>query len=193
MSHIQGESIEEIQLETGERMEKTVGDLQREMSSIRTGRASVHLLDPIRVDYYGSPTPLNQMANLSTPEPSLITIQPWDVSQIGAIERAIQQSNLGLNPMNDGKIIRIAIPALTEERRKDLVKQLHHMTEMHRVAVRNLRRDANDALKKLEKDKSISEDNSRDAHAEIQKLTDETIKNLDSLSEQKEKEIMEIG
>ena len=193
MSHIQGESIEEIQLETDERMEKTVGDLQREMSAIRTGRASVHLLDPIRVDYYGSPTPLNQMANLSTPEPSLITIQPWDVSQIGGIERAIQQSNLGLNPMNDGKIIRIAIPALTEERRKELAKQLHHMTEMHRVAVRNLRREANDALKKLEKDKAISEDNSRDGQAEIQKLTDETIKKLDSLSEQKEKEIMEIG
>ena len=193
MSHIQGESIEEIELEAGERMEKTIGDLQREMSSIRTGRASVHLLDPIRVDYYGAQTPLNQMANLSTPEPALITIQPWDVTQISAIERAIQQSDLGLNPMNDGKIIRIGIPALTEERRKELVKQLHHMTEMHRVGVRNLRRDANDALKKLEKDKVISEDQGRDAHDDVQKLTDDTIKKLDSVSASKEKEIMEIG
>ena len=193
MSHIHGDSVEEIELETGERMEKTVGDLQREMSSIRTGRASVHLLDPIRVDYYGAQTPLNQMANLSTPEASLITIQPWDTSQISAIERAIQQSDLGLNPMNDGKLIRIAIPPLTEERRKELVKQLHHMTEMHRVAVRNLRRDANEALKKLEKDKAISEDEGRGAHDEIQKLTDETIKKLDSVSASKETEIMEIG
>ncbi len=193
MSHIQGESVEEIELEAGERMEKTIGDLQREMSAIRTGRASVHLLDPIRVDYYGAQTPLSQMANLSTPEPSLITIQPWDTSQISAIERAILQSDLGLNPMNDGKLIRIAIPPLTEDRRKELVKQLHHMTEMHRVAVRNLRRDANDGLKKLEKDKTISEDISRGAHDEIQKLTDETISKLDSLSSQKEKEIMEIG
>ncbi len=193
MSHIQGESVEEIQLEAEERMEKTIGDLQREMSSIRTGRASVHLLDPIRVDYYGTQTPLNQMANLSTPEPSLLTIQPWDTSQISSIERAILQSDLGLNPMNDGKLIRIAIPPLTEERRRDLVKQLHHMTEMHRVAVRNLRRDANDALKKLEKDKVISEDQARDAQDEVQKMTDGTISKLDAVSTSKEKEIMEIG
>jgi ribosome recycling factor len=193
MSHIQGESVEEIELEAQERMEKTIGDLRREMSSIRTGRASIHLLDPIRVDYYGTPTPLNQMATLSTPDPSMITVQPWDVSQIGAIEKAIQTSGLGLNPSNDGKLIRLPIPALTEERRKQLVKHLHQMTEMHRVAVRNLRREANDAIKKIEKDKVISEDESRRAQDEIQRLTDETIKKLDSVSAAKEEEIMEIG
>lgn len=193
MAHIHGDSIEEIELEAGERMEGAVGDLQREMASIRTGRASVHLLDPIRVDYYGTLTPLAQMATLSTPEPSTITIQPWDVSQLTAIEKAIQTSDLGLNPNNDGKLIRISIPALTEERRKEFVKQLHHITEMHRVGVRSLRRDANEALKKLEKDKKISEDQGRTAHDDIQKLTDGTIKKLDAASASKEKEIMEIG
>lgn len=193
MSHIHGESIEEIELQCEEKMEATLEDLRREMVSIRTGRASVHLLDPIRVDYYGSPTPLNQMANLSTPEATLITIQPWDVSQIGAIEKAIQQSDLGLNPQNDGKLIRISIPALTEERRKDLVKQLHGMLEKHRVAIRNERRDANEALKKLEKDGTISEDNHRRGHDNIQELTDAWIKKLEDAAASKEKEIMEIG
>lgn len=193
MSHINGESIEEVELQAEEKMQSTLEDLQREMQSIRTGRASVHLLDPIRVDYYGTPTPLNQMANLSTPEATLITIQPWDVSQIGAIERAIQQSDLGLNPQNDGKIIRISIPALTEERRKDLVKQLHGMLEKHRVAIRNIRRDANDALKKLEKDGTISEDNHRRSHDNIQELTDDWVKKLEEVAATKEKEIMEIG
>ena len=193
MSHIHGESIEEVELQCEEKMEATLGDLQREMVSIRTGRASVHLLDPIRVDYYGSPTPLNQMANLSTPEATLITIQPWDVSQIGAIEKAIQQSDLGLNPQNDGKLIRIGIPALTEERRKDLVKQLHSMLEKHRVAVRNIRRDANDCLKKLEKDGTISEDNHHRSHDNIQELTNDMIKKLEEAADSKEKEIMEIG
>jgi ribosome recycling factor len=193
MSHIHGDSIEEIQLETEERMEKTVGDLQREMASIRTGRASVHLLDTVRADYYGAPTPLNQMANLSTPEPSTIVIQPWDVSVIGAIEKAIMSSNLGITPQNDGKVIRLNIPPLTEERRRDFVRQLHQMVENHRVAVRNLRRDANDSIKKLEKDKAISEDESRTAQDEIQQITDSTIKKLDSAGSSKEKEIMEIG
>ena len=193
MSHITGESTDDIELEADERMEHTVSDLQREMATIRTGRASVHLLDSLRVDYYGSPTPINQMANLSTPEPSLLVIQPWDASQIGTIEKAIQTSPLGLNPQNDGKLIRINIPALTEERRRDLVKQLHSMTEKHRVAVRNVRRDANEALKKLEKDKKISEDDHSRSHDNIQESTDETIKKLDSASQAKEKEIMEIG
>ena len=193
MSHIHGESIDDIQLEAQDRMEKTVEDLRREMGSLRTGRASVHLLDTIRVDYYGSMTPLNQMANLSAPEPTLIQIQPWDVSQIGAIEKAIQTSDLGLNPQNDGKIIRLPIPPLTQERRQQFVKQLHQMTEKHRVAVRNLRRDANDAIKKLEKDKVVSEDQARHAQDEIQKLTDDTIKTLDGASAMKEKEILEIG
>jgi ribosome recycling factor len=193
MSHIHGESIDDIQLEAQDRMEKTVEDLRREMGSLRTGRASVHLLDTIRVDYYGSMTPLNQMANLSAPEPTLIQIQPWDVSQIGAIEKAIQTSDLGLNPQNDGKLIRLPIPPLTQERRQQFVKQLHQMTEKHRVAVRNLRRDANDAIKKLEKDKVVSEDEARHAQDEIQKLTDDTIKTLEGASAVKEKEILEIG
>ena len=193
MSSMQGESIEEIQLEAEERMEKTVEDLQREMATIRTGRASVHLLDSVRADYYGTPTPLNQMANLSTPEASMIVIQPWDASSLGAIEKAIINANLGINPQNDGKLIRINIPPLNEERRREFVRQLHQITENHRVAVRNLRRDANDAIKKLEKEKSISEDLSRDAQNDIQTITDATIKKLDSASASKEKEIMEIG
>ncbi len=193
MSHIHGESIDEIQLETQDRMEKTVEDLRREMGSLRTGRASVHLLDAIRVDYYGAVTPLSQVANLSAPDPSLLQIQPWDSSQIGAIEKAIQTSDLGLNPQNDGKIIRLPIPPLTQERRQQFVKQLHQMTEKHRVGARNLRREANEAVKKLEKEKIVSEDESRRAQDGIQELTDQTIKTLDATSAAKEKEIMEIG
>src|SRR5918912_3249610 len=145
-------SVKEIESSLKTRMEKAVADLQHEMASIRTGRASLSILDHIRVDYYGTPTPLNQLANLHVPEPSLITIQPWDVSQIGPIEKAIRSSDLGLNPANDGKVIRLPIPPLTEERRKELVKRLHHVAEDHRVAVRNIRRDANEAIKKLLKD-----------------------------------------
>ena len=154
------------------RMEKAVTDLQHEMASIRTGRASVSIFDSLKVDYYGTPTPINQVANLHVPEPSLITIQPWDVSQIGAIEKAIRTSDLGLNPGNDGKIIRVPIPALTEERRKEIVKRLHHVAEDHRVALRNIRRDANEHLKKLLKDKAISEDDERKALDDVQKMTD---------------------
>ncbi len=193
MSHIHGETIEEIEQRTEEKMESTGADFGRDMASIRTGRASIHLLDTIRVDYYGTPTPLSQVANLSTPDATLITVQPWDASQIGAIEKAIQTSGLGFNPQNDGKIIRIAVPALTEERRKEFVKHLHAMTEKHRVSARNVRRDANEALKKLEKDGAVSEDDGRHAHDDIQKLTDATIKNLEAAAAIKEKEIMEIG
>src|ERR1700680_1911186 len=144
-------------------MDKAVTDLQHNMAAIRTGRASVNLLDHIRVDYYGTPTPLNQLANLHVPEPSMITLQPWDTSQIGAIEKAIRSSDLGLNPGNDGKLIRVPIPPLTTERRKDLVKKLNHIAEDHRVALRNVRRDANEHVKKLMKDKLISEDDERRA------------------------------
>jgi len=193
MSHVHGQTVADVKSDTETRMHKTVGDLGREMASIRTGRASIGILEPVRVDYYGTPTPLNQVANLSVPEPSLILIQPWDVSQISAIERAILTSDLGLNPSNDGKVIRLVIPALTEERRKELVKHLHHIVEQHRVAVRNLRRDANEAIKKLVKDKLVSEDAQRRAQDEIQKLTDETIKKLDEASKAKEHEILEIG
>ena len=173
-------------------MDKAVNDLQHEMAAIRTGRASVNLLDHIRVDYYGTPTPLNQVANLHVPEPSLITIQPWDVSQIGPIEKAIRSSDLGLNPANDGKLIRLPIPPLNEERRKELVKRLHAIAEDHRVAVRNIRRDGNEAVKKLLKDKKITEDDDRKAHDEIQKLTDAHMQKLDQAVKSKEKEILEI-
>jgi ribosome recycling factor len=193
MSHVHGQTVAELKSDLEARMRKTVEDLGREMSSIRTGRASIGILDPVRVDYYGTPTPMNQLANLSVPEPALILIQPWDVSQISSIERAILTSDLGLNPSNDGKVIRLTIPALTEERRKDLVKHLHHIVEQHRVAVRNLRRDANEAVKKLVKDKVISEDAQRRAQDEVQKLTDDTIKKLDEASKAKEREILEIG
>jgi ribosome recycling factor len=174
------------------RMEKVLGDLQHLMAGIRTGRASVSLLDNIRVEYYGTPTPLNQLATLHVPEPSLITIQPYDISQIGSIEKAIRASDLGLNPQNDGKLVRVPIPALTEERRKELVKHLHGMTEEHRVAVRNIRRDSNESLKKMLKDKLISEDDERRSLDEIQKLTDAQMQKLDQASKVKEKEILEL-
>ena len=144
------------------------------------------------MDYYGTPTPINQVANLHVPEPALITIQPWDVSQIVAIEKAIRTSDLGLNPGNDGKIIRVPVPPLTEERRKDIVKRVHHVAEDHRVALRNVRRDANEHVKKLLKDKAISEDDERNALAEVQKMTDGYIARLDAASKTKEKEILEI-
>jgi len=189
---VTGTTIDEIKAKTKERMQKVVADLQHAMAGIRTGRASVSLLDGIKVDYYGTLTPLNQLATLHVPEPSMITCQPWDVSQIGAIEKAIRASDLGLNPSNDGKIIRIPIPPLTEERRKELVKHLHHVLEEHRIAVRNIRRDANEAIKKLFKAKEISEDDDRRAHDDIQKLTDEFIKKLEEAAKVKEKEILEL-
>jgi len=185
-------SVKDVQASLKARMEKALGDLQHEMASIRTGRASLGILDHIRVDYYGTPTPLNQLANLHVPEPSLITIQPWDVSQIGAIERSIRASDLGLNPANDGKVIRLPIPPLTEERRKELVKRLHHAAEHHRVAVRNVRRDGNEAVKKLLKDKKITEDDEKKAYDEIQKMTDLYMQKVDQAAKIKEKEILEV-
>ncbi len=193
MAHFLGESLTEVIAEAKKRMHQTVGDLGRDLASIRTGRASLAILDPIRVDYYGTPTPLNQVATLGIPEPSMILLQPWDTSQIGPIEKAILASSLGLNPVNDGKVIRLKIPALTEERRKELVKHLHNVVEQHRVAARNVRRDANDTAKKLLKDKKISEDEQHHNSDEIQTLTDKTIKELDAAGETKEKEILEIG
>ncbi|HEY7391812.1 MAG TPA: ribosome recycling factor [Bryobacteraceae bacterium] len=185
-------SIKDVQANLKSRMDKAIGDLQHEMASIRTGRASLGILDHIRVDYYGTPTPLNQLANLHVPEPSMITIQPWDVSQIGPIEKAIRASDLGLNPANDGKIIRLPIPPLTEERRKELVKRLHGVAEHHRVSVRNIRRDANEALKKLLKDKKVTEDEDKRAHDENQKITDAYMEKIDAAAKAKEKEILEI-
>ncbi|HEV3330063.1 MAG TPA: ribosome recycling factor [Bryobacteraceae bacterium] len=185
-------SVKEVEGNIKTRMEKALGDLQHEMASIRTGRASLGILDHIRVDYYGTPTPLNQLANLHVPEPSLITVQPWDVSQIGPIEKAIRVSDLGLNPANDGKVIRLPIPPLTEERRKELVKKLHAAAEHHRVSVRNVRRDGNEAVKKLFKDKKITEDDEKKAHDDIQKVTDGYMDKIDQASKTKEKEILEI-
>jgi len=185
-------SVKEVETSLKTRMEKALSDLQHEMAAIRTGRASLSILDHIRVDYYGTPTPLNQIANLHVPEPSMITIQPWDVSQIGPIERSIRTSDLGLNPANDGKVIRLPIPPLTEERRKDLVKKLHGVAENHRVAIRNIRRDGNEAVKKLLKDKKVTEDEEKRAHEEIQKLTDAYMGKIDQASKSKEKEILEI-
>src|SRR5580704_15739192 len=185
-------STKDVEAHVKARMEKAIADLQHEMAAIRTGRASLSVLDHIRVDYYGTPTPLNQVANLHVPEPSLITIQPWDVTQIGPIEKSIRTSDLGLNPSNDGKIIRLPIPPLTEERRKDLVKRVHAAAEHHRVALRNVRREGNEASKKLLKDKKITEDDDKKAHEEIQKLTDGYMGKIDAASKTKEKDILEI-
>jgi ribosome recycling factor len=186
------QSVKDVEANAKTRMDKVISGLQHEMGAIRTGRASVSIFDNIRVDYYGTPTPLNQVANLHVPEPTLITIQPWDVSQIAAIEKAIRSAEMGLNPANDGKIVRVPIPALTEERRKEIVKRLHGVAEDHRVAARNVRRDANEHLKKLLKDKLISEDEERRALDEIQKMTDAHIAKIDQGSKAKEKEILDI-
>ncbi len=174
------------------RMDKAVEDFRKEMASQRTGRASVHMLDSVTVDAYGSQMPLNQLANVSAPEPQLITVQPWDVSQIGAIEKAIRSADLGLNPMNDGKLVRVPVPALTEERRKEMVKHLHKILEEHRTAVRNIRRDGNDAIKKAMKDKKITEDEEHGAMDQIQKLTDDEIKKMEEMAKAKEKEVMSV-
>lgn len=184
--------IEEIYSETKQRMKKTLGDLTRELATIRTGRASVHLLDHVMVDYYGSQTPLSQTATLHAPEASLITVQPWDVSQIENVEKAILGTGLGLNPSNDGKLIRVPIPALNEERRASLAKQVGKIAEEHRTAIRNVRRDSNEKLKKMFQEKAFSEDMEHSGLDEVQKLTDAHIQEIDRLAQQKEKEIVEV-
>src|SRR6476619_430647 len=185
-------SIKEVESSAKSRMEKVLSDLQHELTGIRTGRASVSIFDNIRVDYYGTPTPLNQVATLRVPEPAMITIQPWDASQIGPIEKSIRSSDLGLIPSNDGKLVRVPIPPLTEERRKEIVKRMHNVAEDHRVAMRNIRRDANEQVKKLLKDKAISEDDERRALDEVQKMTATGIQKLDQAARNKEKEILEF-
>jgi ribosome recycling factor len=177
---------------TKDRMSKAIQAYSRELASIRAGRASASLLDRITVDYYGAPTPVNQMAGITTPEARLLVIQPYDKSILGDIERAILKSDLGLNPTNDGSIIRIAIPQLTEERRKELVKVVKKESEEAKVAIRNIRRDGNDDLKKLEKNGEITEDALRGYSDDIQKLTDEFIQKIDQLTKDKEKEILEV-
>jgi ribosome recycling factor len=184
--------IDEIYEETRENMGKSVNALKNEFKKVRTGRASTSILDGIRVDYYGTLTPLNQMATLGVPESRLITIQPWDVSVIKDIEKALLKSDLGLTPSSDGKIIRIAIPPLTEERRKELVKVIYKMCEDHKIAVRNIRRDANEMLKGLKKEGEISEDVAFKAQDQVQKITDEYIKHVDDITQEKEKEILEF-
>jgi ribosome recycling factor len=174
------------------RMEKAVEDFRKELASQRTGRANVHMLDTIHVDAYGSQMPLTQVGNISAPEPNLITSTPWDMSLMGAIEKSIRSSDLGFNPQNDGKVIRVPVPALTEERRKDMVKHLGKVLEEHRTAVRNIRRDGNDAIKKAMKDKKISEDEERGSLDQMQKVTDDEIKKMEEMLRVKEKEVMQV-
>ena len=177
---------------TRPRMDTVIDDFQRKLATVRTGRAAVSLLDSVLVDYYGTMTPLNQMASVHAPEPAMLTVQPWDQTQVATIEKAIRSADLGLNPSNDGKLVRIPIPPLTEERRKQLVKQVHEIAEDHRTAVRNIRRDSNERLKKMLKDKQISEDNERDGLEEVQKLTNTYIGKIDELTKSKETELTNV-
>ncbi|MBL8182172.1 MAG: ribosome recycling factor [Blastocatellia bacterium] len=183
---------QEIVKETGPKMDHVVEDFKRKIANIRTGRATVGLLDGIMVDYYGTPTPLNQMASVAVPEPQLMTVQPWDATAMAAVEKAITAANLGFNPSNDGKIIRLAVPALNEERRKQFAKQVHEIAEEHRIAIRNVRHHSNDALKKLLKDKAISEDEERSCLDDVQKHTNTYIAKIDELTKNKEAEIMSV-
>lgn len=184
--------IQELLTREEGRMDKTIEALKHEFASIRTGRASTALLDKVMVDYYGTPSPINQVANVTAPEPRLILVKPWEKSMIGPIEKTVLQSDLGLNPSNDGDTIRLAIPQLTEERRKELVKVVSKKAEEAKVAVRNIRRDANDALKKEEKAKTITEDDAKQGQDKIQKLTDKKIKVIDDLKDKKEKDVLEV-
>lgn len=190
MAAIPGLKETYVQLKT--RMDKAVDDFRKAMAATRTGRASVHMLDSVSVDYYGSQMPLNQIAQVHASEAQLLTVQPFDPTSLQAIEKAIRTAELGLNPMNDGKIIRVPVPPLTEERRKDMVKHLNKVLEEHRTAIRNIRRDGNDAIKKAMKDKKITEDDEKRAMEEIQKLTDEEIRKMEELNKNKEKELMEV-
>lgn len=174
------------------RMEKAVDDFRKEMATIRTGRANATLLDNVRVDYHGTPMPLNQLGSMTVPDPTMIVISPWDPSAVALIDKAIRTSDLGLNPTNDGKVVRVPIPSLTEDRRKDLVKQLHKVLENHRTAVRNIRRDLKEAIEKLEKDKNISEDDKKRSLDELEKLSHAETKKIEDLSAAKEKEVMQI-
>ena len=185
-------ALKEIYVQLKARMDKAVEDFRREMAATRTGRANVHMLDTVAVDYYGSQMPLNQISQVHAPEPQMITVQPFDPSSLAAVEKAIRAADLGLNPMNDGKMIRVPVPPLTEERRKEMVKHLHRILEEHRTAIRNIRREGNDAIKKTLKDKKITEDDEKRALDEIQKLTDDEIKKMEEMSKGKEKEVLEF-
>ena len=185
-------ALKELYGDLKRRMDSAVTDFQASLASTRTGRASAHMLDQVKVEYYGTPMPINQIAQLSTPEPQLILISPYDPSVLKEIEKAIQASDLGFNPMSDGKIIRVPVPPMTEERRRDVCKHLHRLLEEHRTAVRNVRRDGNEALKKLAKEKKISEDEEKRALDEVQKMTDDEIRRMEELSQRKEAEVMQV-
>ena len=184
--------MDEVLAALKKRMQSTVDSYKSEIARVRTGRASTNLISGVMVDYYGTATPLNQLATLNVPEPQLIIVQPFDINSLGEIEKAIQSAELGLNPSNDGKIIRVPVPALTEERRKEMVKLLKKMTEEHKVALRNIRRDGNDDMKTLERSKDITEDDLRKGQGDVQKLTDQFVLDLDDLLSGKEKEILEV-
>ena len=184
--------LDDVYQEIEHKMERSIEALHKELARIRTGRASLALLDGITIDYYGSPTPLNQVATLAVPESRLITIQPWDKSQLGLIEKAIQRSDLGITPTNDGQVVRLAIPALTAERRQELVKQVKKIGEETKIALRNVRRDGNDTLKSLEKDKQVSEDEWRRGQEHVQSITDRFIAKTDEILSTKEHEVMEV-
>ncbi len=184
--------LNEIYDDAKDRMEKTLKNLEREYKRLRTGRATPSLVEHIKVEYYGTPTPLNQLATITIPEPRTIMIQPWDQNVVGEVEKAVLKSDLGLTPNNDGKVIRINIPPLTEERRKELVKIVKKMAEEAKVAIRNIRRDANEMIKDLKKEKQISEDEQYRGQEKIQKLTDEFVEKIEDLMEKKEKEVLEV-
>src|ERR1700744_1659253 len=185
-------ALKDIQQQLKTRMEKAVDDFRANLASTRTGRASVHMLDQVKVPYYGSDMPLNQVAQLTTPDANMIVIQPWDASILGEIEKTLRTSDLGFNPQNDGKIVRVPVPPMTEERRREVVKHLNKVLEEHKTAVRNVRRDGNELIKKAAKDKKISEDEEKRSLEEVQKLTDEEIRHMDEMSKKKEAEIMQV-
>jgi len=185
-------SAQDVIKDTKPKMEAVIEDFKRKLSIVRTGRATIGLLDAVHVDYYGTSTPLQQMASVAVPEPQMITVQPWDATQLAAIEKAILAANLGFSPSNDGKIIRLSVPALTEERRKQLAKQVGEIAEDHRIAVRNVRHASNDTLKKMLKDKLVSEDEERSGLEEVQKLTNAYIAKVDELAKNKEHEVMSV-
>jgi ribosome recycling factor len=185
-------ALKELSTDLKRRMDQAVAGFQSNLAAIRTGRASVHMLDSIKVDYYGTPMPINQMAQVSAPEPQLILISPYDPSMVKEIEKAIQTSDLGFNPLTDGKVIRVPVPPMTEERRRDVVKHLNKVLEEHRTAIRNVRRDGNDALKKMAKDKKISEDEEKRALEEVQKMTNDEILRMEELARKKEVEVMQV-
>jgi len=185
-------ALKDLNLDLRRRMDQAVATFQASLASTRTGRASVHMVDQVKVDYYGTPTPISQMAQVSAPEAQLILISPWDPTVLKDMEKAIQAADLGLNPMSDGKVLRIPVPPMTEDRRRDVCKHINKVLEEHRTAVRNVRRDGNDALKKLAKDKKIGEDEEKRALEEVQKMTDEEIRRMEELSRKKEAEVMQV-